>query len=151
MTHHHRLRLPARYGGEAGTLTIWMLGLLFLVLSLGGLSLDLWRAFDTRRAVAGIVDAASIAGAGGVDQAHLRTTGRTRLDPDLAYDLAADRLAAHADTIEHPAVTIAPDRSTITVTATRQVEFTLLRVLLPELQGKRVGARATSSPREGTP
>lgn len=148
---HPQDRRPLPGGGEAGSLTIWMLGLLILVLGLGGISLDLWRAFDTRRALAGITDAAAIAGASGIDQAHLRATGTTRLDPDLAYDLAATRLAAHADSIQAPTITIASDGSAITVTATRDVQFTLLRVLLPELGRKQVGARATSSPREGAP
>jgi predicted lipid-binding transport protein (Tim44 family) len=136
---------------ERGTVTVWMLGMLIMVLFLGGLSMDLWRAFSARRSVAGIVDAAAIAGASGIDEPHLRATGEPRLDPQLAYDLAAASLASHRDVVEAPAIDVAADGSSVTVVATRDVPFTLLRVLLPELDSRRVGARATSPPRRASP
>jgi uncharacterized membrane protein len=134
---------------ERGTVTVWMLGMLVMVLFLGGLSLDLWRAFDARRAVAGVVDAAALAGASGIDEAHLRATNHVRLEPDLAYDLAAANLASHSATVDTASIVIAPDGSAITVAATSELRFTLLR--LGGLDGGSVGAQATSPPRRPSP
>jgi Flp pilus assembly protein TadG len=142
-----RHRIDTR--AEDGTVTVWMLGMLVMVLFLGGLSVDLWRAFDTRRAVAGIVDAAAIAGASGIDEAHLRAANEVRLNPDLAYDLAAANLAAHSDSVDTVSITVAPDGSAVTVAATRRLRSTLLR--LGGLDGGSVGARATSPPRRPSP
>lgn len=134
---------------ERGTVTVWMLGMLIMVLFLGGLSLDLWRAFDARRAVAGIVDAAALAGASGIDEAHLRAANHVRLDPELAHDLAAANLASHSGTVDAASITVAPDGSAVTVEATRELRFTLLR--LGGLDTGTVGAQATSPPRRPTP
>lgn len=139
--------LTVRRDGETGTVTVWMLGMLTIMLALGGLSVDLWRAFDARRAVAGVVDAAALAGAAGIDQAHLRATNHVRLDPDLAYDLAAASLAPH--TLDGADILIAPDRSAITVAAARHVSFTLLR--LAGMTEATVAAHATSPPRRPAP
>ena len=57
-------RLPdisARH--ESGTITLWMLGLCLMLFLLGGISLDLWRAFSERRSLAASADAAAVAGA----------------------------------------------------------------------------------------
>ncbi|MGH9030897.1 MAG: pilus assembly protein TadG-related protein, partial [Acidimicrobiia bacterium] len=49
-------------------MTVWMLGLCLMLLLLGGISLDLWRAFSERRALASAADAAAIAGASALDE-----------------------------------------------------------------------------------
>ena len=135
---------------DRGTALTWLLGLLVMVLALGGLSLDLWRAFSERRLVAGVVDAAAIAGASGLDQQLLRDTGDLRLDPALARQRAAASLASHSETVDNPTITVAPDGSAITVSATRQVPLTLARLIQP--QGDHtVGAEATSTPRSPPP
>lgn len=145
----NRLRLrPAcsRLSDERGTALTWLLGLLVMVLALGGLSVDLWRAFSDRRLVAGVVDAAAIAGASGVDEERLRTTGEARLDPTLARQRAAAALAAHGDAVQSPAITVAPDGSSISVSGTREVQLTLARLIGPG-GIHRVGAEASSGPR----
>ena len=135
---------------DRGTALTWLLGLLLMVLALGGLSVDLWRAFSERRLVAGAVDAAAIAGASGLDEEVLRETGEVRLDPTLATRRAADSLASHSERVESPTISVAPDGSAITVSATRQVPLTLGRLIHP--QGvHEVGAEATSNPRRGPP
>ena len=135
---------------DRGTALTWLLGLLLMVLALGGLSVDLWRAFSERRLVAGIVDAAAIAGASGLDEEVLRQTGEARLDPTIATRRAADSLAGHAENVQSPTITVAPDGTAITVSATRQVPLTLARLIHP--QGvHHVGAEATSHPRRGPP
>lgn len=135
---------------DRGTALTWLLGLLLMILALGGLSVDLWRAFSERRLVAGIVDAAAIAGASGLDEELLRETGEARLDPTLATQRAADSLASHSESVESPTIAVTPDGSAITVSATRQVPLTLGRLIHP--QGvHEVGAEATSNPRRGPP
>jgi Flp pilus assembly protein TadG len=54
---------------EAGTITLWMLGLCLMLFLLGGISLDLWRAFSERRSLAATADAAAVAGASALDEA----------------------------------------------------------------------------------
>jgi Flp pilus assembly protein TadG len=139
-----------RLDDDGGTALTWLLGLLMMVLALGGLSLDLWRAFSERRLVAGIVDAAAIAGASGLDEQLLRDTGEVRLDPALAAQRAAASLASHSETVDNPTITVTPDGSSITVSASRQVPLTLARLIQPQ-GDHRVGAEATSTPRRGPP
>lgn len=131
---------------EHGTALPWLLGLLIMVLALGGISLDLWRAFSDRRLVAGVVDAAAIAGSSGLDEDHLRATGEARLDPWTARQRAARVLDLHNDAVQEPSIFVAPDGSSITVTGNREVPLTLTRLIDP-LGSHRVGAQATSGPR----
>ncbi|HUH06477.1 MAG TPA: pilus assembly protein TadG-related protein [Egibacteraceae bacterium] len=143
--------MSAGPSSESGTITLWMLGLCVALLFLGGVSLDLWRAASERRSVTGIVDAAAIAGASGIDEAHLRATGELRLDPGRAQDFAVASLASHSESVIHPSVVVASDGSAITVAGSRDVPFTLLKVLMPGLQPLQVQAQATSSPRSASP
>jgi len=115
---------------ERGTVTLWLLGLCVVLLFLGGLTLDLWRAFSERRALAGVVDAAAAAGASGIDVAAFRATGHVALDPAAAEALAADNLAAHNDLPSLTAVTLSASPAAITVEATGAVDLTLTKLLL---------------------
>jgi Flp pilus assembly protein TadG len=133
---------------DRGSITLWLLGLSIAVLFLGGLSLDLWRAFNERRLVAGIVDAAAIAGASGIDEPLLRATGEVRLDPAAAEGRALANLASHSATVD-AAVTVAADGSAITVTGSREVPLTLLGVLLPDQGPLTFEVSATSRPQRG--
>ena len=53
---------------ERGTITLWLLGLCVMLFALGGISVDLWRSFSTRRALASGADAAALAGASAIDE-----------------------------------------------------------------------------------
>ncbi len=132
---------------EGGSITLWVLGLCMMMVFVGGISLDLWRAFSERRALAGAVDAAAVAGSNGIDVGYYRETSQLRLDPRLAERLAADNLAAQSDTralVDADAVATASD---VTVTAKGRVDFTLLRVFMPGEEPFIVTARATADPR----
>lgn len=118
---------------ERGFISIWMLGLGIVVLFLGGLSLDLWRAYSVRRTVAEMVDAAADAGASGLDEASFRQPGQpVRLDPARAEALARDALAADRASagLESAEVSAAPQR--VTVRASALVHLSLLRVLMAD-------------------
>ena len=133
-----------RRSSEAGAVTLWLLGMCMVLFALGGLSLDLWRAFSHRRAVAGIVDAAAVAGASGVDTAHYRSTGQVRLDLPLAEQLARANLARQADPgglLAPPAILVTPED--VTVSAQAAVELTLLKVLLADEPALVVGVSST--------
>ena len=117
---------------ESGSVTLWMLGLCVMVLFVGGLSLDLWRGFAERRALAGMADAAAIAGAGAVDEAALRATGTVRLDPDRAALLARRSLAGQPDAATIRAASVRAGPRLVAVDVSGVVGFTLLRVLPPD-------------------
>src|SRR5512132_3695104 len=80
--------------GDQGTITVWILGLVILLFFVGGLSLDLWRVFSERLALANAADAASIAGASGIDVQRFRDSGVVVIDPVEAALRASDNLAA---------------------------------------------------------
>jgi uncharacterized membrane protein len=106
-----------------------MLGCCLLVLALGGLSLDLWRAFSERRAAASTADAAALAAASAIDEDRYRSTAAVVLVPELAQARAQASLHAQLDiaSVRSTQITIADDRASVTVRA--HVDFTLLRLL----------------------
>jgi len=114
--------------GERGTTTFWMLGLCLMLLFLGGISLDLWRAFGTRHTVAGEADAAAIAGASGIDEGYFRTTGEVRIDPARARETALENLRQQDDADRYTRVEVDVEDAQVVVTLSRRVDFTLLRL-----------------------
>ena len=125
-----RPRSMRRPRPDGGFLTIWMLGLCLLLLVLGGVSLDLWRAFSQRQALAGLADAAALAGASGIDRAAARR-GVIRLDPAEATSLANRSIEGQADrgSLVSSNVTVSQDGSEVTVSADGRVLLTLLRLV----------------------
>lgn len=115
---------------EGGFVTIWLLGLCVALLFLGGISLDLWRSFSERRALASIADAAAVAGASGIDRARYDSAHELVLDPVLARSLALDSFRGQnrSGVTDEPRIDVTPDRITVTVTGT--VDYTLLRIFL---------------------
>lgn len=136
-----------RWRDEDGWLTGWMLGLAVAVLFLGGLSLDLWRAFTERRDLAGIVDAAAITGASAIDEDAYRREQRVVLDPAAATVTACHYLTTNRTPCD--GILATPER--IAVTARREVPLTLLRVLAPQQQALRIEVSAVVEPRIGVP
>ncbi|MDQ3974200.1 MAG: pilus assembly protein TadG-related protein [Actinomycetota bacterium] len=132
---------------DTGSITVWMLGVCVTLLFLGGISLDLWRVLSERHALAGLVDAAAIAGASGIDEEHFRATGQLQLAPGRAEGLAAANLAAQADKRSLTAWNATASTEQITVTAAGAVEFTLLKVLVPDTGPLAIQVRATAPPR----
>jgi Flp pilus assembly protein TadG len=120
-------------GDDRGFLTIWMLGLCLLLLVLGGVSLDLWRVFSERQALAGVVDSASLAGAAGLNLDAARR-GFVQLDPAAADARARASIDGQVDkgslVRSSVQIVVGQDRSEVTVTADGQVHLTLLRLLL---------------------
>lgn len=136
--------------GERGSVTVWLLGLAVLLLFVGGLSLDLWRAFGARQLLANAADAAAIAGSTGIDTARFRDTGQIVLDPGLADERVRDSLAHQGGLplMEAPVVEVEADPPQVAVVLTGRVPLTLLHVLLPYQPPLTIQVRAVSLPRE---
>lgn len=113
---------------DRGAVTLWVLGLIFPMLLLGGLSLDLWRGFSERRALAGAADAAAVAGANALDTDRLYATDDIRLDPRLAEDLARANLASQLNDSSLDGWNVIATDSSVTVQLTGSVDLTLLRI-----------------------
>lgn len=136
-------------GGEGGWTTIWVLGLCGMLLFLGGLSLDLWRAFGERRNLAAAADAAALAGASGLDETRFRQDGDIRLDPDLARRLADQSMATQTDTSRLDSWNIEATDEKITVIAHGRVPLSLVKLLMA---GQPLDVRVTSTARpRGSP
>ena len=126
---------------DRGWATLWILGLCVSVLFLGGVSLDLWRAFEVREDLSAMADSAANAGASQIDVAHFRETGEVILDTTLARAEAGATLAAHQDfgkTDGSPS--IVPDGAFLTVELEGEVPLSLLRIFLG---GRSVTVNAT--------
>lgn len=132
---------------DRGSVTLWILGLVLMILALGGLSLDLWRGIAVRRGVAAVADAAAVAGANGIDEEAYRT-GTLRLDPTRAEALAvrAIRSEPHSEDLRWD-LWVSADR--ITVRIETGVDLTLLRILSPGGEPLRIRVSSTASARRG--
>ena len=122
-------RHGTRRAAERGTITLWMLGLCVMLLPLGGLGLDLDRAFSTRRSLGAAADAAALAGAGAIDVDAYRADGTVRLDPELAEARARRSVAAQFDDDAGRAVRVRIGEQSVTVEVEGRVDLTLLRLV----------------------
>jgi hypothetical protein len=116
-----------RLGGDQGSVTVWTLGMVLVVLFLGAIAFDLWSGFATRRDYAGAADQAAQAGANALDEELFRATGRRRLDPQLAEALAADNLATQdLDGVTDIAIDATAERVVVEMSGT--VDIGLVRI-----------------------
>ena len=115
---------------ERGSITLWVLGLTVMVLFLGGISLDLWRAFEIREDLAAMADSAANAGASQVDGPTYRGTGTLQLDGPAAAAAANANLNAQQDSGRITNRTITATGPILTVRLEGEVGFTLLRIFL---------------------
>lgn len=148
-----RQRLARRLADERGSSALPVVLLVFLLLSAGGLGFDLYRLIVTRQTVVGIVDSAAIAGATAVDEErYFDSQGDVVvLDPQLARERAYASMDSQSTTLVSASVDISPDEQEITVEGAVDMDFALLRLLLPTLDTARVEARASSTPRRAPP
>lgn len=137
--------MSRRLRSEDGALTVWMLGLVMVVLAVGGLALDLSHVFSQRRAVAGVADSVVTAAASGLDEATLRSGAPLRLDPVRARALAQTAVAAQSLQPEVD-LAVAADGSSVTVIARAEVELTLLRLLVGDSDPLEIRVEAVSGP-----
>lgn len=129
---------------DRGSVTIWMLGLSMLLLVVGGLALDYWRALGIQRELAAVADSAAISAASGIDEAVYRTTGRVVLDRPRAVALARQSVEWQGVDVTDVDVDVASD--VVTVTLSAEVEIGLLGVFVDQGQPFIVRAVAKALP-----
>jgi Flp pilus assembly protein TadG len=122
-------RARVRAQGERGTITLWVLGCCLMVLAVGGLSLDLWRSFSERRALAGVADAAARAGASAIDEDRYRASGELVLVPELAAQRARASIRRQLDARALRDATVVTDAASVTVVVRGAVPLSLLRLV----------------------
>jgi hypothetical protein len=114
---------------ERGTITFWLLGLCLMLFALGGISIDLWRSFSARRALAAGADAAALAGASAIDEDRYRSTGSLVLLPEMAERRARSSLSSQVDTAALRTVDVDATERSVTVVVRGNVSFSLLGLL----------------------
>ena len=124
-----------------------MLVLTLLLLGLGGLSADLWRAFSERRELAAVVDAAAVAGASALDEDRYRAADAVGLEAGTARRRAAAVLARHGDVVTNSQVETTT--TSVVVVAQGEVPLYLARLLAPGADSLRIEVRATSEGQGG--
>ena len=115
-----------RVANERGTITIWLLGLCVMLFALGGISVDLWRSFSSRRAMASGADAAALAGASAIDEERYRSSGVISLVPAIAEHRARISLAHQLDQAAMRGADVRATDQSVTVVVRGNVRFTLL-------------------------
>jgi hypothetical protein len=126
--------------------TIWGIGLTLVIAAFAGLVIDTWRVFAERQDLAGMADAATIAGATAIDIAHLNETGEVILELDEAELRALDYLEHQDGWAGDIAYSVAASPDTITVILERNVDFTLLGPLLPGEEPLHITVTSMASP-----
>jgi Flp pilus assembly protein TadG len=116
---------------ESGTVTLWLLGVCLLLFALGGISVDLWRGFSSRRSLSNAADAAALAGASAINEEAYRQQGVVELDPETAESRARAHLARQLDAGALRGAEVHADRTGVTVVVRGELAFTLLAVLHP--------------------
>jgi Flp pilus assembly protein TadG len=123
------VRTRGRLTAERGTITLWLLGLCVMLFALGGISVDLWRSFSARRALASGADAAALAGASAIDEGRYRASGVISLVPAVAEQRARASLARQFDQAAMRAADVRATNQSVTVVVRGSVRFTLLGLL----------------------
>jgi Flp pilus assembly protein TadG len=113
--------------------TVFGLGLILLILSVGAMSIDMWRVVTVRQELSQRADAASGAGANAIDIAEYRLTGGLVLDPALAPVVARRMIdssgTATSSAIEVQARDVDGIPNDLVVTLSEEVDFALLGML----------------------
>jgi hypothetical protein len=115
---------------------------------LGGISLDLWRSFSERRALAADADAAALAGASAIDEDVYRWTGSVVLAPAEAETRARASLARQLDRRALRTVDVSATRESVTVVVHGRVDRSLLQLL--HTADLEVQVTATATPRRSS-
>ncbi len=143
------MRSANKARNESGHVTFFGVGMVIVLLFVSGFSVDLWRVFSERRALAEMADAAAAAGANGVDVVAYRSSGDVLLDPQLAESLAWDSLGSQPDQRSLAgAPIVTADGETVEVLVTGSVDMTLLSLFMNG-EPFEVTVRAEAAPRRG--
>lgn len=131
---------------DRGSVTIWMLGLCFVLLAFGGLALDFWRGLALQRELAAIADSAAIAAASGIDEERYRSTGEVVLHPDRARALAIASIGFQSVEPDEELVVFDASGTSVTVQVAASLELGLLALLIDDSEPLLVRASASATP-----
>ena len=132
---------------ESGTITLWLLGLCLVLFALGGISLDLWRAFSERRALRR--DRGRRRARRGVRHRRGVDTERRARCCSIRRSPRSGRVRTSRSSSTAPrsrSVSVHADTEAVTVVVRGNVGFTLLGVLAPRGDFD-VQVTATATPR----
>lgn len=137
---------------ESGTFTVWAIGLCLTLFLLAGISVDVWRAFDARRALNEIADTAARAGASEINVRERQLYGRVVLDPGQAQAAASDSInensALQAVSVSRSDVNVNTVANEVNVEVHSEFSFFLLR-MLPGSGDADIVSKASARPFEG--
>jgi Flp pilus assembly protein TadG len=133
---------------DSGSITVWFLVLIPLMLGVAGLGLDLWRVISDRGALAEAADASARAGANGIDEIVFDETGTLILDPVRAEELAQANLDEQAaDTLNSLTRSeISATNEQVLVVLDGEIDMTLLRIFGTDSVKVRVESEAKPQP-----
>ncbi len=137
---------------DRGTFTIWAIGLCLTLFLLAGISVDVWRAFDARRALNEIADTAARAGASEINVRERQLYGRVVLDPSHAHVAASesiiDNAALQSVSVTDSDVEIDSDINEVSVEVRSTFSFFLLK-MLPGSGDAEIISKASAQPFQG--
>lgn len=137
---------------DYGTFTVWAIGLCLTLFMLGGISIDVWRAFDARRTLNEIADTSARAGANQIDVRQRQLYGDIVLDPVLAKSATQNSISDNASvqsvTIDSYDVDVNSSTDEVDVELHSTFSFFLLR-MFPGGSSSDITAKATARPYEG--
>jgi Flp pilus assembly protein TadG len=116
-----------RASGDTGSLSVFVVGLVLVLMALAGLVVDGGRAVNARAAAADDAEQAARAGANQLDQNALRASGRVVIDPAAAQVAATNFLAARGYARGEVSVDIQPN--SVRVAVSDDIDTTLLALV----------------------
>jgi hypothetical protein len=131
---------------DRGSVTLWVLGLSIMLLAMGGLAVDFWRALALQRELAAVADSMAVAAASGIDEELYRATGAVVVDPGRAESLGSSYAGFQDVDLDVVHVTTAPDGTSVSVLVEGTMELGLLGLFVDETEPLRVRATATATP-----
>lgn len=137
---------------EHGTFTVWALGLCITLFMIGGISVDLWRAFSQRRTLSEIADSAARNGANNINVDQRALYGNVIIDPNSAKASAQqsinDNAALNNVDIKNSEINVDVANNEIDVEIRSNYSFFLLG-LFPGADDTDIVVRARATPIEG--
>ena len=121
-------RLRERLADDTGAVSVFVIGLVLVLMVVAGLVVDGGRAVNARAALADDAEQAARAGANQIDENVLRASGDVRIDPVAARRAAAEFLAVRGYGPEQ--VTVDADAIEVHVSLTRVVPTQLLSLIM---------------------
>ena len=113
---------------DAGAVSVFVIGLVLVLMVVAGLVVDGGRAINARSALADDAEQAARAGANQIDENRLRTAGDVTIDAAAARRAAAEFLTVRGYGPEQ--VTVEADANEVHVSLTRVVPTQLLSLIM---------------------